>query len=164
MYRIVVATEDDDSVVCKPKFNLVPRVLSPEQQIRVQAVLDEFQWVFSLNPGLSKTGQHRIKTESEVPVFSRPCRLSPQWRDPVKKEIEDLLQLGAIEISDSSWSSPVVPVKKKNGGLRMCIDFRRLNAVTTGDPFYMSLVEEILDQLGEASFLSKIDLCWFLSN
>ncbi len=105
--------------MCKTKFNLVPRVLSPEQQIRVQEVLEEFQ-----GSSLSTLGSLRLACIASRYSWRYPVRLSPQWRDPVKKEIEDLIQLGVIEISDSSWSSHVVQVKKKDGGLRICIDFR----------------------------------------
>ena len=59
----------------------------------------------------------------------------------------------------------MVPVKKRDGSIRLCIDFRKVNSVTVPDPSNMPLIEEMLDQVGEAVYLSKLDLTKdFLSN
>ena len=71
----------------------------------------------------------------------------------MKAAIELLLQAGIVSELTSAWSSPIVPVRKFDGTLRLCVDFRKVNAVTQADPFYMPLIEEIVDQLGEAEFL-----------
>ena len=84
--------------------------------------------------------------------------MCPAWKDQVREELEQLLQAGIITESTSPWASPIVPVRKSNGKIRLCIDFKRLNAVTKPDPFYMPLVDEIIDELGEAEILSKLDL------
>ena len=69
-----------------------------------------------------------------------------------------MLELGVIELSKRTWASPTVPVRKFDGELRICIDYRRLNNLTKKDPYRMPLVEELIDEVGNASFLSKIDL------
>ena len=66
--------------------------------------------------------------------------------------------LSKIEPSASPWTSPMVPVKKRDGSIRLCIDFRKVNSVTVPDPYNMPLIEEMLDQVGEAVYLSKLDL------
>ena len=60
--------------------------------------------------------------------------------------------------SQSPWASPVVPVPKPDGSVRVCIDYRRLNAITIGDPYYMCTLEEILERVGNSRAISKLDL------
>ena len=76
----------------------------------------------------------------------------------MRVEIDKLLALGIIKPSDSPWASSIVTVGKKDGGVRMCIDFREVNGITQPDPYQMPLIEEILEQLAAARFISKIDL------
>ncbi|XP_064110380.1 uncharacterized protein LOC135218160 [Macrobrachium nipponense] len=68
------------------------------------------------------------------------------------------LDLGLIEESESPWASPVVLVPKEGGGDRLCIDFRKLNAVTKPESYPLPRIEDCLESLGEFPFLSKIDL------
>ena len=76
----------------------------------------------------------------------------------MRVEIDKLLSLGIIKPSDSPWASSIVMVRKKDGGVRMCIDFRAVNGITQLDPYQMPLIEVILEQLAAARFISKIDL------
>ncbi len=69
-----------------------------------------------------------------------------------------MLELGVIEPSVSKWASPPIPVKKKDGGIRIVIDFRKLNQVTVREPFTMPSIDDILSHLGNVTILSKIDL------
>ncbi len=69
-----------------------------------------------------------------------------------------MLELGVIEPSVSKWASPPIPVKKKDGGIRIVIDFRKLNQVTVSEPFTMPSIDEILSHLGNATILLKMDL------
>ena len=132
--------------------------LSVCRQEELDAVLTRFESVFSDDPGFTGTVKHTISTTTETPIHSHPYRLCPKWRDQVRNELDSLLRSGIIKESTSPWASPIVPVRKSDGSLRLCVDFRKLNGITNPDPFYMPLVEEIIDQLGEATFLSKVDL------
>ena len=76
----------------------------------------------------------------------------------MKVQIDQLLTLGIIRPSSSPWSSSIVLAKKKDGGIRPCIDFRAVNALSDPDPYMMPLIEDILGMLASAKFLSKIDL------
>eukprot|EP00731_Ephydatia_muelleri_P034653 Em0070g9a len=75
-----------------------------------------------------------------------------------KKELEEMEKHGIIEKSSSDWSSPIVLVKKKDRTLRFCTDFRRLNSVSKTDAYPMPRVDDLLDELGQARFISTLDL------
>ena len=72
--------------------------------------------------------------------------------------MKQLLDMGIITPSHSSWSASMVPIGKTDCSLHLCIDYRKLNAVTVADPYQMPRVEDLLDQVAEARWLSKLDL------
>ena len=76
----------------------------------------------------------------------------------LKKQMKDLLDKEYIRPSASPWGSPVLFVKKKDGSMRMCIDYRSLNAVTVKNKYPLPRIDDLLDQLRKAKFFSKIDL------
>ena len=76
----------------------------------------------------------------------------------MKKELQDMLQQGIIEPSSSEWSAPIVLVKKKDGSLRLCVDYRRLNGVSKMDAYPMPRIDELIDRLGKSCFISTMDL------
>jgi len=78
---------------------------------------------------------HKINTGDSKPVKKFPFRTSPKEKDMIVKEVNVLEERGIIRPSNSPWSTNVVLVKKKDGGHRMCIDFRGLNAVTKKDTY-----------------------------
>ena len=69
-----------------------------------------------------------------------------------------MLNAGIIEESTSEWASPIVLVRKKDKSLRICVDYRKLNAVSQMEPYPMPRIEELLDRLGKASYLTTLDL------
>ena len=77
---------------------------------------------------------------------------------PSRVEIKHILHTGIIAQSTSPWYAPIVPIRKPDGSVRLCVDFRKLNAHTVPDPYYIPLVEELIDKIGEANYLSKLDL------
>ena len=77
----------------------------------------------------------------------------------MKEELDAMLKAGVIEPSTSPWTSPIVPVRKKDGGLRLCVDYRRLNSITTEDRYQMPRVDELVERLGRAKYISTLDLC-----
>lgn len=76
----------------------------------------------------------------------------------MREEIRTLLDLNIIEPCRSPWASPIVTVGNKDGSLRLCVDYRCLNALTKNDPYPMPRVEDLLDKLGKAQYLSTFDL------
>ena len=92
------------------------------------------------------------------PIHSAPYHLHPEKREFLRKELDNLLQQGIIEESKSLWASPIVMVPKSDGTLRLCTDFRKVNAVTVPHPFPLTRVEDLLDRVGQARYLTKLDM------
>ena len=129
-----------------------------QQQAKLEEVVKQNSDVLNSVPGKTEVLRLSINTGSAEPVRSHPYRIPPKWKEEVKGQIDKLLELGIIRPSTSPWSSSVVTVKKKDGGVRICVDYRAVNQVTLPDPYLMPLIEEILDNLASAKFISKIDL------
>ena len=128
------------------------------QQERLDATLTKYPEVLCDTPGKTNAITLSINTGESPPLRSHPYRIPPRWKEEVKVQIDQLLQLGIIEASESPWSSAVVTVRKKTGGVRICVDYRAVNGVTTPDPYQMPFIEDILDTLSTAKYMSKIDL------
>ncbi len=109
-------------------------------------------------PGSTSLVKHSLSVNSPTPIWSPSYSIPLSYQEPFRLEIENMLELGVIEPSVSKWSSPPIPVKKKDGGIRIVIDFRKLNSVTIREPFTMPSIDDILAHLGNATVLSKMDL------
>ena len=92
------------------------------------------------------------------PVFRRPYRLSPAEKTEVTRTIEELLAKGFIKPSKSPYGSPVLFVAKKDGSLRMCIDYRGLNKQTVSNKYPLPRIDDMLEKLAGAKVFSSIDL------
>ncbi|XP_078051684.1 uncharacterized protein LOC144477819, partial [Augochlora pura] len=88
--------------------------------------------------------------QDEIPVYERPRRLSPGDKSEVDKQITSWLKDGIIQESYSDYASPVVLVKKKNGSVRICVDYRQLNKKIVKDRYPLPLIEDQLDLLQDA--------------
>ncbi|GFV09324.1 transposon Tf2-9 polyprotein [Trichonephila clavipes] len=99
-----------------------------------------------------------IILKDDIPVCQRARRLSCSEKLQVDDQIDDWLQQGIIKESVSDYCSPIVLCKKKDGNLRICIDYRKINSKTEKDRYPLPLIEEVLDQLQSGNFFSTIDL------
>ena len=124
----------------------------------IEALEAAYPQVFSDVPGRTDLCQLVISTISEQPLAAQFRRVPDKWKEGVRHEILEMEKKGIIVRSNSPWSSPVVPVPKPDGSIRICIDYRRLNGITIKDPYYMITLEEILDRVGSCGVVSKIDL------
>ena len=85
-------------------------------------------------------------------------RLAPAELKGLKEQLQELLDKGFIRPSTSPWGAPVLFVKKKDGTLRLCIDYRELNKVTVKNKYPLPRIDDLFDQLQGAQYFSKIDL------
>ena len=92
------------------------------------------------------------------PISIPPYRMAPAEMRELKAQLEDLLSKGFIRPSISPWGAPVLFVKKKDGSLRLCIDYRQLNRVTICNQYPLPRIDELFDQLQGSRVYSKIDL------
>ena len=92
------------------------------------------------------------------PISIPPYRMAPAELRELSVQLKDLLEKGFIRPSVSPWGAPVLFVKKKDGTLRMCIDYRQLNKVTVKNRYPMPRINDLFDQLQGAVIFSKIDL------
>ena len=100
-----------------------------------------------------------IKLQSGTTPISRvPYRIAPAEMKELRAQLDELLNHGFIRQSQSPWGAPVLFVKKKDGSLRMCIDYRGLNKVTIRNKYPLPRIDDLFDQLIGAQWLSKIDL------
>lgn len=110
--------------------------------------------------------EHKIYTGNSRPIKQAPRRIplakvqdvNKENNDMLAKGVNDMLAKGVIEESDSLWSSQIVLVKKKDNSIRFCIDFRKLNEITTKDSHSIPRIESILDALSGLNYYSTIDL------
>ena len=132
--------------------------LSPEQQAELQSLLSNYADVLSNAPGRTDQAQHCIEVTDTKPIRQPPYRLAQAYRDRVKQELEEMQEAGIIEPSNSDWAFPIVLVGKKDGGVRLCVDYRKLNAVSKADAYPMPRVDELIDSLGPAKYITTLDL------
>lgn len=135
--------------------------LSATQQRQLQSLLAEFMDMFAAREeDCTRTGlvQHTIDTGAAAPIRLRPHRLPLAKRQAAEELIKEMAANGVIEPSDSPWAAPVVMVRKKTGGWRPCVDYRRLNAVTRKDSYPLPRIDDALDYIAGSSWFSSLDL------
>lgn len=107
-----------------------------------------------LNQGIEP---FNIQTTTEHPVTKPPYRKSPAERSIIDEYVKQMLDDGIIQPSTSQWASPVILVRKKKKGWRLCIDYRQLNDVTVADTFPLPRIDDTLDSLAGARYFSSLD-------
>lgn len=130
-------------------------------QDQVRSLLTKYTSVFAAHEGdLGCTNliAHDIPLLDNIPVRQRYRRIPPSDYELVKEHIHQLLEAQVIRESSSPYASPIVLVKKKDGSLRMCVDYRQLNNKTRKDAFPLPRIEESLDALTGARWFSTMDL------
>ncbi|KAE9347460.1 hypothetical protein PR003_g6924 [Phytophthora rubi] len=124
--------------------------LSIEQKSLFRSELSRFRDMFvesSKKPGRTDLLKFRVDTGDSLPIKQQPYRVSFAEGEIMEAEIQQYLELGFVRESNSPWASPVLMIRKPDGGIRFCIDYRKLNAVTVKDCYPMPLIDDILDVL-----------------
>ena len=135
--------------------------LSAEEGEQLQAAIYEFSDVFAVDDtelGCTDLVQHSIDTGNHPPIRQQPYRTPVVRRQKMNEMVSDMREQGVVQPSSSPWASPVVLVPKKDGTLRFCIDYRRLNSITRKDVYPLPRVDDILIALGESKYFSSLDL------
>ncbi|KAL0173155.1 hypothetical protein M9458_033466, partial [Cirrhinus mrigala] len=132
--------------------------LSAAQKAELRHLVGQFLDVFSDTPGQTNVLSHDIRTPPGVIIRQRTYRVPEARRQAIEEEIQKMLKLGVIEPSRSPWSSPIVLVPKPDGTLQFCNDYRRLNEVSDFDSYPMPRVDELLERLGRARYITTLDL------
>ena len=109
-------------------------------------------------PGKTNKAMHKIRTIGNTPVRKKPYRIPHAYREKVLEELEGMEKDGIIEKSESEWASPLVVLTKKDGGIRLCVDYRKLNQVIKFDAYPTPRLEKLLDEIGNAQFITTLDL------
>ena len=132
------------------------------KELKEVPVVNEFEDVFPEElPGLPP--EREIEFEIELlpgvsPISQAPYRMAPVELKELKEQLQELVDKGFVRPSFSPWGAPVLFVKKKDGSMRLCIDYRQLNKVTVRNKYPLPRIEDLFDQLQGATVFSKIDL------
>ncbi|XP_069361223.1 uncharacterized protein [Maniola hyperantus] len=160
VYSIVIETIHESESIQYTDINIDVN-LDPQIKKQLYEMLNSNKQCFAFSNaelGETKETEMQIRLKDDVPVCYRPYRLSYTERQKVKDMIDDLQKNGIIRESESEYSSPIIVVPKKNGELRLCVDFRALNKKTHKDKYPMPLIEDQINSLSGQSFYTTLDL------
>jgi len=147
--------------VIQQMMNSLPSELTEKQRTQAQELLHENAAIFSdreYDIGRTPFVEYRIDTGEHRP-FRQPLRRHPfKHLETIDKQVAEMKEHGIIEPTASPWASNVVLVRKKDGSLRFCIDYRQLNRITTQDSYPLPLIDNCLNALQGSTWFSTLDL------
>ena len=132
--------------------------LKTSERNNLNDLISEFHDVLSTKLGKTDLIEHNIVTSTAKPIKLPQYRVPQAYQMMFMQEIKEMLSQGIIEPSVSKWASPIVPILKRDGSLRLCVDYRCLNAISQTNAYLMPRIGDLLDHLGQAHFLSTLDL------
>ena len=151
----IAESAPSDAVPC-PAFDG-----TDDERARLHALLNQYAHGFTqddLDLGYTEAVQHRIPTSDDAPVAQPYRSILPNQLQEVKEHIKGLLAQRVIVESHSPYAAPVVLVRKKDGSLRLCVDYRRLNLKTVGDAYPLPRIQESLGCTGGGPVLLHLSL------
>lgn len=132
-----------------------------DQRDRLLTLLNDYRDCFALELdelGRTSISEMHIKLQDDVPISYKPYRLPYTEKLVVRNLVNELLDSGIVRESNSSYASPIVLVKKKNGEYRLCVDYRALNKKTIKDSYPMPVIDDQLDRLSGKNYFTSLDL------
>lgn len=138
----------------------LPTDLSNTQKEQINALLMKYAHVFATSTsdlGRTSALRHRIETTG-APIRQGVRRTPPLQREAVKKMLDEMKAKNIVSPSNSPWASPIVLVPKKDGSIRLCVDYRKVNEVTRKDAYPIPRVDDTLDTLAGSQWFSTLDL------
>ncbi|BHF82043.1 hypothetical protein SprV_0802517900 [Sparganum proliferum] len=149
------------SVVAANIKDLLPTTLDANSLTQIQHLLTQFKDIFDWDgksTGRTNVTQHCIDNGDAKPIRIPPGRLPIFYQKELDALISDMLSRKIIRPSHSPWSPPIVLVRKKDGTMRLCVDYRKVNAVTKKDSFPLPRIDATLDTLAGNTVFSTLDL------
>lgn len=132
--------------------------LIKQHQEKLLQLITQYPEVFTNKPGRADVPPISIKTTSETPITQSPYGIPPHKRDAVQREIDALLKEGIIRKSVSPWASPVVLVTKSDGSIRICINYKKLNAKTVEDNYPLPNIDLVIQAAASSPYISTLDM------
>ena len=163
--RLVNSSKNFVLLMIKPKVDVNHESFDncdPKLKSDLYDVVDVYHEMFQEPTGLppKREIQHEIHLHPDCPLPNIGMyRMSIMENVEIKKQIKDLLDKGFIRPSSSPCGSPIVLIPKKDGTWRMCVDFRALNKITVKNRYPLPRIYDFLDQLKDAQYFTKLDLC-----
>ncbi|KAI8507260.1 hypothetical protein Bbelb_146400 [Branchiostoma belcheri] len=154
-----IAEPDPSAATTLP--NIDTTHLSPAESRQLTDLLERYNDVFSCHSGdrgRTSLAQHRIITHDSQPIKQRPHRMPVHRQAEVQRQVNEMLDAGVVEPSQSPWASPVVLVRKKNGTHRFCVDYRKLNHATVKDAHPLPRTDDTIDALSGSAFFTTLDM------
>jgi len=152
---LTAETPDDETIPDEMDWDSENMIIKPEsaldrdQMKLFRNLIDKFTDVFAQGLGDLKecnAGTHKIRVFDVPPIYVPPYRVSIKESEYIEAEIKEMLKYKIIEPSISPWSAPITLAPKKDGKKRMCVDFRKLNAVTIAEKWSIPRVQDLLDR------------------
>ncbi|KAG1946284.1 interleukin-1 receptor accessory protein-like 1-A [Pimephales promelas] len=153
--------EPEHSKMADLTFDFGESPVPPEWKDRITQKLNSMPEVFAQNDtdfGRTDKVKHHIKLSDETPFKLRARPIHPHDVEAVRQHLQELLNAGVIRESESPFSSPIVVVRKKNGQVRLCIDYRKLNLQTVKDAYALPRMDDTFTALSGSKWFSVLDL------
>ena len=132
--------------------------LSERKRKDIEGLIKDFPMLFGDKLTQTDIIYHDVDVGGTAPIKQHPYRVNPVKREKLKAEVEYMLKNEIIEAGYSDWSSPCLLVPKPDGSNRFCTDYRKVNKVTKTDTFPIPRMEDCIDRVGKAKYVSKFDL------
>ena len=154
-----VLSEEDQLLV--KTFNIVETSLTSSMKSQLVQLLNDHTKAFAEGPydlGCFNGSVHSIDTGDHAPIACNPHRLAKNDQTYLRHELDEFLKHGVIEETSSDWAAPIVMVPKKDGTKRLCVDFRKLNAVAKCSAYPIPKIQDIFNLLQGSRYFTSIDL------
>ncbi|XP_062610561.1 uncharacterized protein LOC134272333, partial [Saccostrea cucullata] len=132
--------------------------LQENEKEELVSLIQEFSHLFPDVPKKTNLVYHDIDVGDASPIKQHPYRMNPVKQEYCHAELAYMLEHDIIEYSNSPWSSPCLLVPKPDGSFRFCTDFRKVNTITKTDSYPIPRIEDCIDKIGHAKYVSKFDL------
>ena len=132
--------------------------LDQTQREELKMLILEYEHLFPDIPTRTEQIYHDVDIDCSKPITQHPYRMNPMKLQSLREDDQYLLANAFIEPSQSDLSSPFILVPKSDGTFRMCTDYRKVNSVTKTDSFPMPRMDDCIDNIGQAKYVTKFNL------